>query len=112
MAKIGHTPDQIEQRSARRAVLDGPPRFHERVELLGAELRRERLKHGIAVGRGDELRERHLEIIRQADKTVERNAVRAVFIFLYLLESQVEILGDLALGLAGGAAGDAQITPQ
>src|SRR5258708_18896618 len=105
MAEIGHTPDQIEQRGARRAVLDGPPRFHERVELLGAELRRQRLKLGIAVGRGDELRERHLKVRSEADQTVERNAVRAVFIFLYLLESQVEKLGDLALAFTGGAAG-------
>ena len=82
------------------------------MELLGAELRQQRLKLGIAVGRGDELQERHLKESRKADQAMDRNAVCAIFIFLYLLESHVEIFGDFALALAGGAAGGAEIAPQ
>jgi hypothetical protein len=82
------------------------------MELLAAELGRERLKLGIAVGRGDELRERRLKVSRKADKAVDRNAVRATFILLYLLETHFEMLGGFHLALAGGAPGDAQIATQ
>jgi hypothetical protein len=82
------------------------------MKFPGAELRRKRLELGIAVGRCDELRERPFKIIRKADKTIDWNAVRAVFILLRLLESQVEVCGDIALAFAGGAAGNADITPQ
>src|ERR1039458_284991 len=82
------------------------------MELFVAELGRERLELGIALGRVDELLERHLKESRKADETVKRNAVLAVFIFLHLLESHVEKLGDLALALAGGAARGADIAPE
>ena len=112
MAESSHALDDIEQRGPGGAVLDAPPRFHQRMKLPRAELRRERLKLGIAVGRGDELRERNLKISRQADETVDRNAVRAVFIFLYLLESHVQIVGDFALALAGSVARGADTTSE
>src|ERR1017187_8555682 len=107
--EVGHTLDEIEQRGTHRAVVEHAPRFHERMELFGAELSRERLKLGIAVGRIDELQEGHLKESSKTDQTVDRNAVGAVFIFLDLLKSQVEKLGDLALALACSAAGGAEI---
>jgi len=110
--EVGHALDEIEQRGAHRAVLEHSPRFHQRMEFFGAELSRQRLKLGIAVGRVDELQERHLKVTGKADETVDRNAVGAVFIFLHLLERQVEKLGDLALALARGAARGAEIAPQ
>lgn len=110
--EVGHALDEIEQGGAHRAVLECPPCFHERVKFFGAELRRERLKLGIAVGRVYELQERHLKETRKTDKTVDRDAVGAVFIFLHLLERQVEKLGDLALALARGTARGAEIPPE
>jgi hypothetical protein len=109
---VRHTLDEIQERSAHGAVLDGAKRLHERMKLLGAKLRRERLKLGIAVGGGDELQDRYLKVRGKADEAVNRNAVFTVFILLHLLETHVEMFGDIALSLAGGAAGDANITPQ
>src|SRR5579863_3094954 len=110
--EVGHALDKIEQRGAHRAVLEYPPRFHKRMELFRTELSRERLKLGIAVGRVDELEDGHLKESRKADETVERNAVAAVFVFLYLLETHFQKLSNLALALAGGAARGAEIMPQ
>src|SRR6202042_3273002 len=85
------------------------PRFHQRMELLVAELGRKRLEIGIALRGLYELGDRYLKVTRQADQTVKRNAVRALFIFLDLLERHVEKLGDFALALAGSAARRADI---
>src|SRR5271165_1097852 len=110
--EISHALDEIEECCAHRAVLERAPRFHQRMEFLGAELRRQRLKLGIAVGGIDELQERDLQVASETDKAVDRDAVFPLFIFLNLLESHVEKLGDLALALARSAAGSAEIVPQ
>jgi len=82
------------------------------MEFFGAELLRQRLKLRIAVGRSEELQEGHLKVIGKADKSIDRNAVGAGFIFLYLLESHVDALAGFFLRLAGGDAGDADAMPQ
>ncbi len=79
---------------------------------FGPELFGKRLKLRIPVGRRDELQQRHLKIRRKADEAMDRNSVLSVFIFLYLLKSQVEMLGDFGLALARSAAGNAEIAPQ
>ena len=80
------------------------------MELFIAELGCKGLELGIALGRIDELQDGHLKVGRKADKTVERNAVLAVFIFLHLLKGHVEKLSDVDLALARSAAGGSDIT--
>ena len=82
------------------------------MEFLATELRRQGLKPGIVGGWRDELRERHLKVFRNADKMLDRNAVLSCFVFLYLLEGDIDLACDVFLALAGGVAGNADRTAQ
>src|ERR1700685_989191 len=82
------------------------------MEVFGPELFGEGLELRITVAGRNELQERHFEVSREGYETVNRNTVRALFIFLYLLEGQIQVLRDFDLTFAGGTTGDAQIAPQ
>src|ERR1700678_2693083 len=82
------------------------------MEVFGPELFGEGLELGITVAGRNELQERHFEVSRERYKAVDWNAVRTFFIFLYLLEGQIQVLRDFDLTFAGGATGDTEIASQ
>jgi hypothetical protein len=114
-AEGGHALDKTEHRRPHPAVLDGSPGFSERTKFLAVKTVGEEERREVAVGPGfcrDEVRERNIEVCREPDQAVNRNAVGSAFVFLKLLKSDGEISGGFKLSLPGGHTGEADGAPQ